>query len=322
MTITVNSSQQFDIICSEKSIQLIDQSIKQNKIPSGASHILTSIKTIVAEPFSIAGRILNIAGNILMIVLLPVAKGEKQKKELFLYRLCRLVCLDPLDILVGIASSIIRIASSILGIGSPLLAAKGWKMSEQLELWNLNQKAKLWNKIAPDASPYKVESKKIVPETAVSYLGEKLSAKLEKSTKNATTLAELKEAIKRDFVTFLIDLDTADTALFTSAFSYDESTTSSVYLPILKKIAPKDGNQTHAQIIENTKELKIKEIHRLQIHIESLYWLGNSGKAGDSLMNVVKNISDQKKSPLLVSESLKQKFTDYLQFGNVVCPTY
>ena len=304
MTVTLRSGMEFECTCHEKSIKLMEKAISENRLNSGRSHVWTSIKGIFCEPTSVITRTLHIAGNIFMICFTPFVKNMTHTKEILIYRACRLV-LDPLNVLIAVATTVTRIASSILGIYSPLVAAKGWILAEKADLWSANLKAKLWNKLMPEvADENELDLYKIEPGNAVTYLGKPLCLELEGSRQDEAEKAQVEQEIRDGFAELLTHLANNEVASFTNTFREKSG-----YSHIDTIIEKTTANATeYMQIIENAKTLKIEEVRKLRNYI---YVKSHS--------NV--NWKDFKRLNLPLSKNL-ELFSCYEEFGGAKYPIH
>lgn len=313
MTPIIHSAEQFDVVCHEKSIFLLKESLVKKELPSKAAHVWIAIKTIAHESFSVMGKILSIAGNIFMLIMLPVSKGEKQKKEMLAYRLCCLI-LDPVNVMTGIIASTMRISSSVLGIGSPSLAVKGWIYSEKIEQWTVGLKANLWKKIAPN-SPYSLKLHKISPTHALRYLGEKCCVELERAAKSKEELEKLNQDLKNAFFEYLTHLHTNAPAKLAKAFEVNSNTPSKISL-ILQKLSSEENTPD----INKVKEvLEDEEINDLYEHVNLAVFTNNAEKMYDQFRNILRCAN---KEIITDSDYAKRKdeieqLLDHLKFGNV-----
>lgn len=316
MSLTVHSEKQFDLLCSEKSLHLFKESIPQNTLPSRSVHIWISIATVCHEPFSIIGRIISAAGNIFFILLIPLERGEKQKKEVFLYRICRLA-FDPLSILSSITASAIRIFSSILGIGLPSLASQGWKRAELVQIFNLKLKSALWKQIAPN-SPYALHMHEINPKNAIRYLGSKRCLKIEKTSKSAEEILIQENAVKDSLMEYLTYVSMWDASKLENALKINPKTHKRMR-NILQKIQPSETLSNAIQKARNN--LTVVEMDELFLHIKFKIMSNNALGAKNIFRNIVKNI---KNAPAEYNEkvsNLEEKLSFALRFGQAHYPS-
>lgn len=323
MSPIIHSKKQFDVLCSEKSIYLLNEAIRRNKLPSRQAHIWLSLTITPQEIFSFAKHLLGVISNIFLTILLPISQEEKQPKQVLIYRMYCLLTLDPLSVISHIATSIIRITATALGIGLPSLAAKGWLCSEHLEREHLILRANLWKKIIP-YSPYLLERHEIIPDHALRYLSHPCCIELEESTKKAQELIQLDRKIRQDFADYLTYLQRREPTRFEDAFKIGTNTRTST-IPILQKLQ-RTSVESSDQMIQKARDLlTIEEISLLRSYIGISILTANAVGFKNRLVNMIRTLNGE--TNINFNEyfeklgKLNEKLSFRLRFGSVLYPT-
>ncbi len=263
----LHSDYEYKYKCSLKSIEILDNAIYAQLLPTRCTHSLMICKEVFPRGlFEVIKEIVLLVRKAFSLLCLALSCNVPQKKEKLLFAAIELLLLQPLSIIVAVARTIMRIVFLFSGIFVPSLAVKGYKWSEQVNSLPLYLRAILWKKIAPtpphDRRVYHAYHN-IHPEAAINYLGRYNSKEIQEQINlYSERHQELKAEIGENLSAYLGLLSTQENLfkLIFSKFNNPYSYHHEYYLPYaissIQSTNPKD-------IIDAAKKLEPEEIKRL-----------------------------------------------------------
>lgn len=229
--VKLNNEYEFKYICSQKSIKGFESVLKKGNFPSRFLMINHLVKEAIYEPFYLAGKVGEIALNILRMSVKIVKQKSLNVKDI-----AKTAELIILQTLIPVVCTVMRIFATIVGFVYIPWAIKGWKLAESGESLSYLLWSDFFIKFDCQNSNKKIY-KDIVPSNALFYLGEKrILPDLDQDFED-----QLNQEIETEFNSLVKTLFDIDRNTFDSIFDYEiaKSTTKgtkNIFIPFSEDI--------------------------------------------------------------------------------------
>lgn len=295
------TSYQADLINRQKGLSLLEDASKQNMLPSRLEHVWILIKTGVNESFTLIGVIARIAVVALTTLLAPffwIFSSEKNKGREFAYSVLSLVILDPLNILLTIATSTSCVTSSIFGLISPTFALTIRQKTESMEMDMLRVRMNCLDLLKLKPEEFSPSENEIKPEAATIYLGEDRCLEVAAKQMSEPERTRLDKKIRTLFVSFLDFITEKDPELCKRIFAPDADKNSIIgntsqqdFCDVIDSRQYKKMHVTFKKIVSKTD---IKEIERMHCSIH-LKIFGTGSTVGERVERAAQTLSEKAK---------------------------